>query len=766
MNRLSQKERVVSLGVDLALLLVICTLAFGKPYPPVGDSGFWFYAALLSVVVGAKIVTPFYVKPADAISYAVPAFVSLMLINDWAAWPDETKFAFLVVSSLSGLIIVFALISIVLNNWGYERSQEISNKIRIFLEAFAKPQVVYTPIVVFAMYSYHLQKPNELILITIAILLTVAISAGDFSVKTFNRIRRAINAGLRVSNIGEVAAYQQPNIILLRQVKDGDLPLKKIVYIKDKHSNSKLALTLDLVGRDSGVLVRSVEITSLKAGLLKDFELLVPNDSVAQIQDEYLEDICASENINLMEINNVVGIVAPDTSIERLFFEVVDNSDIEEGRLVTVNVQNQKVLYQIVGGLTKEEVVHQKNTYGYLRAQAQQVGVWNEERKKFTQFSWLPNINDPVYLEKQQDYVIEPDTIGHFPNSNYQIKIGNINHLVTHNTAILGILGVGKSMLAIELLERMMAEGIKVVCLDLTNQYSSELSDYYNSSHETACLAALRLATDQDRDVWQEDPEKGGSLPNLKNAFYNDLQAFIKNTDGHVLKIYNPAEYVATKQTKAPGQANATGRPTDWFRTASLFSVTPVEITQIVSETVLDILSDQMSENARVCLVYEEAHSLVPEWNSVVAEGDKHATSGTARAILQGRKYGLGCLLITQRTANVTKTILNQCNTIFAMRTFDDTGKDFLGNYIGRDYAQSLSSIKERHAVFFGRGSSCENPVLMKVNNRADFVKSFRALHQPPVFLQQAAAVLNEDVVQPEINAQQAEATFDDDMPF
>ncbi|WP_299662589.1 hypothetical protein [uncultured Psychromonas sp.] len=165
-----------------------------------------------------------------------------------------------------------------------------------------------------------------------------------------------------------------------------------------------------------------------------------------------------------------------------------------------------------------------------------------------------------------------------------------------------------------------------------------------------------------------------------------------------------------------------------------------------------------MSDNAKVCLVYEEAHSLVPEWNSVVAEGDKHATSGTARAILQGRKFGLGCLLITQRTANVTKTILNQCNTIFAMRTFDDTGKDFLGNYIEKDYAQSLSSVKERHAVFFGRGSSCENPVLMKVNNRDDFVRSYRVEHHPPVF-PQADAI-------PSPEEQQPEPALDDDVPF
>jgi Helicase HerA, central domain len=547
MNRLSQKERVVSLGIDLLFLVLICALAFGNLYPPVGDSGFWFYTALLSVLVGSKIVTPFYVKPVDAISYAVPAFVSLMLVNSWVAWPLETKFAFAAVSTLSAAILVFALLAIIFNNWGSEKLQELSNKIRILLEVFAKPQVIYTPIIVFAMYAYHVGKPNELIFISIAILLTVAMSAGDVIVNAFNRIRKTTKIGRCVSSVAEIAAYQQPNIILFRQLTDNNLPLKKVVYVKDKHSNSKLALTLDLVGRDNGVLIRSVEIASLPSGRYTELESVVSTDSVALIEDGYLREICAAENIDSAQRDNVVGIVAPDSSIERLFFEVVDNSNIEEGRLVTVTVQNQKVLYQIVGGLTKEEVVHQKNTYGYLRAQAQQVGVWNEERRKFTQFSWLPNINEPVYLEAQENYVIEPDTIGHFPNSNYQVKIGNINHLVTHNTAILGILGVGKSMLAIELVERMMAEGIKVVCLDLTDQYASELSDYYNDTHEAACLIKLRTATEQDRDVWQENPEEGGSLPNLKNAFFDDLSAFINNTDGHLLKIYNPAEFVATR---------------------------------------------------------------------------------------------------------------------------------------------------------------------------------------------------------------------------
>ena len=79
---------------------------------------------------------------------------------------------------------------------------------------------------------------------------------------------------------------------------------------------------------------------------------------------------------------------------------------------------------------------------------------------------------------------------------------------------------------------------------------------------------------------------------------------------------------------------------------------------------------------ARLCIVLEEAHSLIPEWNQVAQESDKTCVKLPSRAILQGRKHGMGTLLITQRTANVTKTILNQCNTIFALQSFDQTGLD------------------------------------------------------------------------------------------
>jgi hypothetical protein len=122
---------------------------------------------------------------------------------------------------------------------------------------------------------------------------------------------------------------------------------------------------------------------------------------------------------------------------------------------------------------------------------------------------------------------------------------------------------------------------------------------------------------------------------------------------------------------------------------------------------------------AKICVVFEEAHSLIPEWNSAGSPSDKDHVNRTSQAILQGRKYGVGALVITQRTANITKTILNQCNTIFALQSFDQTGLEFLKNYIGEGYANALSTLLKRQVVIFGKASSSRRPIIARLTEIA-----------------------------------------------
>jgi uncharacterized protein len=594
----------------------------------------------------------------------------------------------------------------------------------ILADNLGSPRFVYAIIIIYALWEYHRNSPMELFLIGSAGLVIVAQqpleTIGNMIMKIIEiwRPRKGVNV------VGYLIAYQTPGLFIIRQDTSTTITPGACLLIADKQSPFKLGVVLGTFGRDEGILIRALEV-QIPEKYSSDMVKLVkriPAGNVCLLENKEIEAFQAEIPI-LNELDSFIGIVAPESAIDRLYFEVIYEEAIEQGKLVETTVCDKQVLYQVLDGLTKEEIIFQKNTFGFARGEAMQIGAWDKEKRKFTICNWIPRLNAPVFIKINEKPLDNINAIGCFPSSNYDIELKNINQLVTHNTAILGILGVGKSMLSIELVERMIKQGIRVICIDLTNQYARELSDFYNTEHEKECLKTILDAGQHDKKAFTEDPKEGGSIQHFREAIYNDISQFLNEDVTHSLKIYNPAELSATKQEQEP-KSFAIGK--DWHRHAVLSQITPVEITYIITEICLNLLQDTMSDKARLCLVFEEAHCLIPEINFVTVESDKRAAAGTARAILQGRKYGLGCLLITQRTANVSKTILNQCNTIFAMRSFDETGKDFLSNYIGLKYSSKLPILQERQAIFFGRASSCENPVLIRLNDQADFRRIFR----------------------------------------
>ncbi len=190
-----------------------------------------------------------------------------------------------------------------------------------------------------------------------------------------------------------------------------------------------------------------------------------------------------------------------------------------------------------------------------------------------------------------------------------------------------------------------------------------------------------------------------------------------------VILIFNPEQFNVSYQVGEVKNKKVGPGPNDWQEVASMRDLTIVEITRLISEVSLEVCKAKgMTDDARLLLVFEEAHSLVPEWNSVANDGDISATNGTAKVILQGRKYGLGSLVVTQRTANISKSILNQCNTIFALRVFDDTGKQFLENYIGLNYSNLLPTLEERHCVAIGKALKLKQPVILELNDMNEII--------------------------------------------
>ncbi len=79
-----------------------------------------------------------------------------------------------------------------------------------------------------------------------------------------------------------------------------------------------------------------------------------------------------------------------------------------------------------------------------------------------------------------------------------------------------------------------------------------------------------------------------------------------------------------------------------------------------------------LSEGGRerpLLLILEEAHGYV-------GQGDTGpAAIAVRRIVKEGRKYGVGAMIVSQRPAEIDATILSQCGTLFAMRLSNSTDR-------------------------------------------------------------------------------------------
>lgn len=464
----------------------------------------------------------------------------------------------------------------------------------------------------------------------------------------------------RHEEIGKVSRYFDPNIVMITILSRTSLQKGDIVSIGDASLNN------NSIGKVSKIR-RTVDISEAEVILLTNSTKGVSaEDSVFLITD--LEDN-DEMSFKLKNRNNLIGQVTIETTVSTLKYEVVSNLNLAQAHVVYTQLPDDRVLtYQVVNGKIHQEIGIDKNMRQLAIASAEQLGVWNNTTQSFASHGWLPPLNAPIYLATKDSnlstaHTVDEYTIGNIPNTNFPVNI-SFDDMILYHTAILGVTGSGKSFLAYDLIEQTIIRGVKVICFDNTGDYKRYLS---------------------------------GSTPLVTKR---NVKEFL-DSDDSTLGI------VDFSNIEKPA----------------------ITVTNDISNCVLDWVKENRSEEditnpkPKVLLVLEEAHTLVPEWNATPNSGLKDKVNGTSQVIFQARKYGLGFLVITQRTASVTKSILNQCNTIIAFQAFDDTGFDFMKNYMGKEYVSALPLLKPYSGVFVGKASVSDLPLIVEFTDQKDRVQ-------------------------------------------
>jgi hypothetical protein len=114
-------------------------------------------------------------------------------------------------------------------------------------------------------------------------------------------------------------------------------------------------------------------------------------------------------------------------------------------------------------------------------------------------------------------------------------------------------------------------------------------------------------------------------------------------------------------------------------------------------------------------VVFEEAHSFIPEWNFAVGDQDS-AVRNTTRFIMQARKYGLRFVIVSQRTAVVSKSAISQCENYVVLRTIDQTSLEYLEAVIGSELRGALPSLNRYEALCVGPAFNADQPVIVTLD--------------------------------------------------
>jgi uncharacterized protein len=114
-------------------------------------------------------------------------------------------------------------------------------------------------------------------------------------------------------------------------------------------------------------------------------------------------------------------------------------------------------------------------------------------------------------------------------------------------------------------------------------------------------------------------------------------------------------------------------------------------------------------------LVLEEAHNYVP------GPGDhpssiRHATAITRQIAQEGRKFGIGLMLISQRPSRLDETALSQCNSFMVMRLVNPADQGFVRRVIeslGEDDVRLLPDLDVGEALLSGQ--LINFPILVRI---------------------------------------------------
>lgn len=673
---MSRTYRLALMVLSIAALLIV-GYAINGSLCFLLDS-FWFTAGLLLLITLSLVDQPHFSKDANVFINSITAGLSLLLVQpierDLLFWTFLAVIAYLLISSYILMLVRGKTLS------AEPLAVQILSRIN---RQVGKPEVLFSALFIWgAVRQFTMSAPefNALFVFWIVFMVfnipaVANVIEGLFDKGTFEKYEGAIGTIISAhsSNLYTAELSQADVEVLGAQVVFSDRASQLV------HSGFvfKIKTLADSIWADivceKATVVPSNGKQALKPGIL------------------YLDD-SARPNRDIF-----VGLVSAGTKVDILKFEYTDFTEVSVGELLEISRGDGSIVYQVTDASINQDTLSGSDETRTTIGEAVQLGIWDNSTSRFEPFGWVPNptgiVNKATPLETTEPLGNGEIKIGTVPGSNYPV-IMDKETAVTHHLAILGVTGTSKSHFARTLIRQIADDELRVIVVDLTGEYKAKFPEMQSivsqADSETAFGAIEKLAEENAKFLDRRNQTVIANQEKaVKTAFYNSIKNFL---EGDEIKTVLELPDISNK--------------------SSIF-----EYVRWFFWCLFETSKTKGNFGKRVCVVLEEAHTVVPEYNAMGSSDNasKASVNSIAQIALQGRKYNIGLIVIAQRTANVSKTILTQRNSIIAFQEFDKTSTDFLSSYMNQSHLKTLSTLKFRTGIAVGKAFKSTVPMLFEV---------------------------------------------------
>ena len=423
------RTRLIFLVLFTVTLLTIGYLIAGSFNFVVDD--FWFAAGLLLLVLISLIDQPFFSTDGNIFMNGTSAFSLILIQNEKR---DFWWYLFLVWCLW---LMITSFITMAVTTQTQAKNNPVISLISKINREIGRPEAIFSAYFIWgAIRQFGLESPKIEPLFAFWVFFMI-VNIPAIARHIDSTITKILDKDNGLKEIGALYRISDPRVMELT--------------INEDAPRNIVGQSISIKTRDGKKIGSAIVIDDrvVAGNRIAKVALFEQTPNWTYLANEPKKTIIEIQEPDPTQQENPISVVDVGSTISFLKFFIHPDMALQRGEIVWCSTSdNTKIYYQVTSANIVQDQAPEGNFTKSVLVSAGQLGTWDSTNLRFNPYPWVASAGTLIYrtLPQQENYTI-PDTsvlIGNIPDSDFPVHAA-IDDLVTHNAAIIGVTGSGKS---------------------------------------------------------------------------------------------------------------------------------------------------------------------------------------------------------------------------------------------------------------------------------------------------------------------------------